>query len=70
MQVRHRLRAVLGITQASVRIDLMEEIDPQVVQFKSGHVPAQVKVPADHISDVGDLVEGSAHGVANVIKIR
>ena len=64
MQVRHTLTAVFGISEATVRINFMEEIHPQIVQEKPRNIPSKIQVPAYGVCDVGNRIEGSAHGIA------
>ena len=65
VELGHTLAAVLGITETAVGIDLVEEVHPQLVQEHTGHIPAQIQVPAHQVRDlVGHGVEGTADGVA------
>ena len=63
MQIGHAFAAILREAEATVGIFPMEEIDPQVVQEQTRHIPAQVQIPADQVRDMGNLIERSAHRI-------
>ena len=64
VQVRHAFAAVLAVTQAAVRINLVEEVHPQVVQEQARYIPAEVQVPADGIRYMSNRIEWPAHRIA------